>query len=83
MFEAAIALVRAYYDKQGKSWLIRDTTLKELLLKEGFSVGKYAGPGKAGNQYLCRSRKGSRKRMLVLRTDKIEEFLADVSEGED
>ena len=78
--ESAWSIVEQYYKRQGEDWMTKMQTIKELLLKKGISDGKKMPDGEAGNEYLRRARKGSRKRMLVLHQDVVEELLKE--EGE-
>ncbi|HAL18730.1 MAG TPA: hypothetical protein DCO86_03815, partial [Spirochaetaceae bacterium] len=57
-FEKVWTLVHSYHRKQGLEWLPHKMTIKESLLREGFSVGKLAGPGKSGNEYVVRAGQG-------------------------
>ena len=73
-FEDAFDLVKKFYIKSGQSWTPMAQTIKEELLRRGISWGTLAKDGKSGNEYLIRAKKGTRKRMLVLDMDKIEQF---------
>ena len=57
-------------------------TLKKILLKEGYAKGILPVDGKGG-QYLIRAKKGSRKYMLVLFIDKVEEVVAELMAEEE
>lgn len=63
--------------KQGVNFLVHWDTLKKMLLNEGYSKGVLPVDGKGG-QYLIRAKKGSRKYMLVLHTDKIETLVVEL-----
>ena len=80
-FDTAYELVAQYYQKLGESWLVKPMTIKQLLLKKGFSIGRVASKG-IGAEYLMKSRKGSRKRMLVLKQSIINDILENI-EGDD
>ena len=73
--EEAWSTVKTYYRNQGEDWLVKQQTIKDILLKAGISRGRQAGDDQAGNEYLCRARKGSRKRMLVLHQSIVEKLL--------
>jgi|GEM_PF-1330564 len=73
--EEAWSTVKTYYRNQGEDWLVKQQTIKEILLKAGISKGRQAGDDQAGNEYLCRARKGARKRMLVLHQSIVEKLL--------
>ena len=77
-FEDAMQIVRNYYAKQGQQWLVQPMSIKKMLLERGFSEGKLAENGKSA-EYLVRAKKGSRKRMLVLKMSAIEAFLNDLN----
>lgn len=73
-FDEAFALVKKFYFRFGQSWLVREQTLKEELLRRGVSEGTLMPQGSVGNEYLKRAKKGSRRRMLVLRSAALENF---------
>ena len=75
--ETAWSMVEQYYKRQGEDWMTKMQTIKELLLRKGISDGKKMPDGEAGNEYLRRARKGSRKRMLVLHQDVVENLLKE------
>ena len=68
--------------KQGVNLLVHWDTLKKVLLTEGYSKGVLPVDGKGG-QYLIRAKKGSRKYMLVLFIDKVEEVVAELMAEEE
>ena len=68
--------------KQGVNFLVQWDTLKKMLLNEGYSKGVLPVDGKGG-QYLIRAKKGSRKYMLVLHTDKIETLVTELMNAEE
>ena len=68
-----------YYRKQGKNFLVQFETLKQSLLREGYSDGILPENGKGG-QYVKRAKKGSRKYMLVLKVDEVEKSLESLKE---
>lgn len=74
-WEGAWDAVVSYYRSQGEEWLAKATTIKEVLLKKGISDGKKMPDGQPGNEYLRKSRKGTRRRMLVLRQAVVEKLL--------
>lgn len=76
-FEDTMNLVSRYYQKQGQQWLTSSKTIKEILLKNEISVGKVTDKG---TEYLCRAKKGTRKRMLVLKVDVVEKILEKILE---
>lgn len=51
---------------------------KKMLLEKGLSEGKLAENGKPA-EYLVKAKKGSRKRMLVLKMSAIEALLNDLN----
>ena len=67
--------------KQGKNFLVQWDTLKKMLLQEGYLKGNLPINGKGG-QYLLRAKKGSRKYMLALYTDKIEKLVEELMNAE-
>ena len=73
-FDDAFALTKKFYAKFGQSWNVKAETLKESLLRRGISEGTLAPKGYVGNEYLKRAKKGSRKRMLVLRLEELTRF---------
>lgn len=73
-FDDAFALTKKFYAKLGQSWNVKAETLKENLLRRGISEGTLAPKGSVGNEYLKRAKKGSRKRMLVLRLEELARF---------
>lgn len=77
-FEEAMNIVRNYYAKQGQQWLIQPMSIKKMLLEKGLSEGKLAENGKPA-EYLVKAKKGSRKRMLVLKMSAIEALLNDLN----
>ena len=79
-FEVSYELVRQCYRKLGEEWTHKAQTVKEELLREGISVGKLVQKGEVGAEYLCRAKKGSRKRMLVLKMDEVERILNENEE---
>lgn len=82
-FEDAWKLVASFYQKLGEPWLTKPQTIKVALLEAGLSDGRRMPRGTAGNEYLRKARKGSRKRMLVLNMDKVDQVINDmVMKGE-
>lgn len=73
-FDDAFALTKKFYAKLGQSWNVKSETLKNSLLRRGISEGVLAPKGSVGNEYLKRAKKGSRKRMLVLRLEELAKF---------
>lgn len=73
-FDEAFALVKKFYSKLGQSWNVKEQTIKEELLRRGISEGVLKSKGEIGNEYLKRAKKGSRRRMLVLRMEMLEKF---------
>lgn len=73
-FDEAFALVKKFHFKFGQTWTIKAQTLKEELLRRGVSEGTLMPKGTVGNEYLKRAKKGSRRRMLVLRVMVLENF---------
>lgn len=65
----AYAVVCNYYATEHRSWLVGLARLKEILFEKGFSKGKQAQNKK---EFLCRAKKGTRKRMLVLFVNEVE-----------
>ena len=68
-----------YYRKQGKNFLVQFETLKQALLREGYSDGILPENGKGG-QYVKRAKKGARKYMLVLKVNEVEKALESLKE---
>ena len=73
-FDEVFALVKKFYFKLGQSWTAKEQTIKEELLRRGVSEGTLMPKGSVGNEYLKRAKKGSRRRMLVLRTMALKDF---------
>lgn len=73
-FDEVFALVKKFYWKLGQTWTIKEQTIKEELLRRGISEGVLKSKGEIGNEYLKRAKKGSRRRMLVLRMEELEKF---------
>ena len=73
-FPEAYALVKRYYSMQGGNFIVKEQTIKELLVRKGISEGKLSN-GKGGNEFLVKAKKGTRKRMLVLNINKVNEIL--------
>ena len=73
-FADAFALTKKFYAKLGQAWNVKPETLKENLLKRGISEGYLAPKGSVGNKYMLRAKRGSRKRMLVLRLEELARF---------
>lgn len=71
--EEADLLVQRYWEKQGKAYTVTSDKLRKSLLDEGVSIG--SGKKSEKIEYLKRAKKGSRKRMLVLKNSKIKEIL--------
>ena len=53
-----------------------------MLLNDGYSKGTLPVDGKGG-QYLLRAKKGSRKYIIVLHTDKIETLVSELMNEEE
>lgn len=73
-FDEVFALVKKFYFKLGQSWTVKEQTIKEELLRRGISEGTLMPKGSVGNEYLKRAKKGSRRRMLVLRIMALKAF---------
>ena len=73
-FPEAYALVKRYYSMQGEYFIAKEQTIKELLVRKGIAEGKLSD-GKGGNEFLVKAKKGTRKRMLVLNVEKVNEIL--------
>ena len=73
-FDEVFALVKKFYYKLGQTWSVKEQTIKEELLRRGISEGVLKSKGEIGNEYLKRAKKGSRRRMLVLRMEMLEKF---------
>lgn len=73
-FDEIFALVKKFYFKLGQSWTVKEQTVKEELLRRGISEGNLMPKGSVGNEYLRRAKKGSRRRMLVLRVMALKDF---------
>lgn len=73
-FDEIFALVKKFYCKLGQSWTVKEQTVKEELLRRGISEGTLMPKGSVGNEYLKRAKKGSRRRMLVLRIMVLKDF---------
>lgn len=76
-FADAFNLVRRFYSQLGEQFLTQESTIKELLVRQGIAVGTINENG--GNQYLMRAKRGSRKYMLVLNLSRVQEVLKGVS----
>lgn len=74
----AYAVVCSYYAIEHRSWLVGLPRLKEILLEKGLSKGKRTQNKK---EFLCRAKKGTRKRMLVLFVNEVEKMLNGNLEG--
>ena len=74
----AYAVVCNYYATEHRAWLVGLSRLKEILLEKRFSKGKQTQNRK---EFLCRAKKGTRKRMLVLFVNEVEKVLNGNSEG--
>ena len=72
--EEAYQQVCRYYKAINESWLIGFKRVKVLLLEKGISRGKKGINGQ-GAEYLCRAKKGTRKRMLVLKVSEVKKIL--------
>jgi hypothetical protein len=75
-YEDAERLVQVYWEKQDKAYMATSAKLRKLLYEKKISVGTEPPSGKI--EYLKKSKKGQRKRMLVLRQEKIQEILDGV-----
>ena len=73
-FDEIFSLVKKFYSKLGQFWNVKEQTVKEELLRRGISEGTLMPKGSVGNEYLRRAKKGSRRRMLVLRMAMLEKF---------
>ncbi len=73
-FDEVFALVKKFYSRLGQTWNVKEQTIKEELLRRGISEGVLKSKGEIGNEYLKRAKKGSRRRMLVLRMEMLEKF---------
>lgn len=73
-FDEVFSLVKKFYSKLGQFWNVKEQTVKEELLRRGISEGTLMPKGNVGNEYLKRAKKGSRRRMLVLRMEMLEKF---------
>lgn len=73
----AYAMVCSYYAIEHRAWLVSLSRLKEILLEKGVSKGKQIQNRK---EFLCRAKKGTRKRMLVLFVNEVEKMLNGNSE---
>lgn len=72
--EGAYQVVCQYYRTINERWLTSLKRVKELLFEKGLSRGKL---GNSGVEYICKAKKGMRKRMLVLYAEKVEKLLAE------
>ena len=75
--EDAYDLVTKFYRKRGEDFLVKLDTIKKLLLTQGYSDGVLASNGNS-TQYLRRASRGTRKRMLVLKIEKVEQALENL-----
>ena len=75
----AIQIVQKYYRNLGENFLPSFDEMKKKLLIEGFSEGVLPKNG-SGGEYVCRAKKGSRKRMLVLKMEVAEKALENFKE---
>ena len=73
-FDEVFSLVKKFYFKLGQAWTVKEQTVKEELLRRGISEGTLMPKGSVGNEYLKRAKKGSRRRMLVLRVTELQKF---------
>lgn len=76
--EDAEQTVRNYWDKQEKGYTITSPKLHKLLYEKGISIGSKSSDGKA--EYLLKAKKGRRKRMLVLKYNKVCQILDSIKE---
>ena len=74
-FDDVYKLVVNFYQKQGENFLTTAKTIKEIFLRKGLSDGKLMPEGQDGSEYLKKSKKAPRKWFLVLKIDKVEEYL--------
>lgn len=65
-----------FYKNRGENFLTSWDSLKKNLFREGFSEGKKYEDGLV--EYVKRAKKGSRRRMLVLKIEKINEALENL-----
>lgn len=68
----AYSVVCHYYATEHRPWIVGLARLKEILLEKGFSKGKQVQNKK---EFLCRAKKGTRKRMLVLFVNEVKKIL--------
>ena len=76
-FDDIYKLVVSFYQRQGEQFLTTAKTIKELLLQRGLSDGKLVYNGQGSSEYLRKSKKSPRKWFLVLKIDKVEQFLEE------
>lgn len=76
--EDAEQIVRSYWERQGKAYTASLSKLKKILYEKEFSLGRESAEGKT--EYLLRAKKGSRKRMLVLRYQKVCQILESIKD---
>lgn len=77
--EDTYEMVIKFYKKRGEDFLVQWDTIKKLLLEQGYSKGVSASNGTPAS-YILRSRRGTRKRMLVLKVEKVEQALENLKE---
>ena len=62
--------VRKYFDDTGREFLVKPKRLKELLYEHGIIKGR-EDPVTHKREYVFKARKGSRKRMIIIKPEKI------------
>ena len=77
--EDTYEMVIKFYKKRGEDFLVQWDTIKKLLLEHGYSKGVSASNGTPAS-YVLRARRGTRKRMLVLKVEKVEQALENLKE---
>ena len=77
--EDTYEMVIKFYKKRGEDFLVQWDTIKKLLLEQGYSKGVSASNGTPAS-YVLRARRGTRKRMLVLKVEKVEQALENLKE---
>lgn len=75
--EDAYDAVIKFYKKRSEDFLVKWDTIKKLLLTQGYSDGVLASNGNSA-QYLRKASRGTRKRMLVLKIEKVEQALGNL-----
>lgn len=62
--------IRKYFDDTGREFLVKPKRLKELLYEHGIIKG-HEDPVTHKREYVFKARKGSRKRMVIIKPEKI------------